>query len=120
MKNILIKILIICSVFSSVGMFNNNNPTYAITQSQQSLVDKLGNSKVYYTLNGKSFHLDRDCSRLSRSKNVYSDYLKNVISSYSDPCDVCVLGSVNSGNGQNNWNDLKVNMEKLNKYLKVA
>lgn len=64
--------------------------------------------------------MDRDCSRLSRSKNVYSDYLKNVISSYSDPCDVCVLGSVNSGNGQNNGNDLKVNMEELNKYLKIA
>ena len=120
MKNILIKILVICSLVSSVGMFNNNHPTYAITQSQQSLVDKFGNSKVYYTPTGKSFHLDRDCSRLSRSKNVYSDYLQNVISSHSDPCDVCVLGSVNSGNGQNNGNDLKVNMEELNKYLKIA
>ena len=49
MKNILIKILVICSLVSSVGMFNNNNPTYAITQSQQSLVDKFGNVKGYIT-----------------------------------------------------------------------
>ena len=27
---------------------------------------------------------------------------------------------MNSGNGQNNGNDLKVNMEELNKYLKIA
>lgn len=120
MKNILIKILVICSIVSSVGMFSNNNLTYAITEYQQSLVDKLGNPKVYYTPNGKSFHLGRDCARLSKSKNVYSDYLKNVISSYSDPCDVCVLESVNSGNEQNNGSSLRVNMGELNKYLKIT
>lgn len=46
---------------------------------------------VYYTPNGKSYHYDRNCPTLARSKTVLSDKLENVIKlGKSDPCDKCV------------------------------
>lgn len=49
------------------------------------------NSKiVYYTPNGKSYHYDRNCRTLSRSKTILQFTLSEAInSSHSDPCDVC-------------------------------
>lgn len=46
---------------------------------------------VYYTPNGKSYHYDRNCPTLARSKTILSDSLENVIKlGKSDPCDKCV------------------------------
>lgn len=46
---------------------------------------------VYYTPNGKSYHYDRNCPTLARSKIVLSGKLQDVIKKgKSDPCDKCV------------------------------
>lgn len=49
------------------------------------------NRIVYYTPNGKSYHFDRNCPTLKRSKVVLSGKLSDVIKmGKSDPCNVCV------------------------------
>ena len=49
------------------------------------------NRLVYYTDGGKSYHFDKDCSTLSRSKNILQGKLSDVIKlGKSDPCDKCV------------------------------
>lgn len=46
---------------------------------------------VYHTPSGKSYHYDRNCKALSRSKTILQFTLGEAINSkYSDPCDVCV------------------------------
>jgi competence protein ComEC len=46
---------------------------------------------VYYTPSGKSYHHDKNCRTLSRSKTILSGLLNDVISGgHADPCDVCV------------------------------
>ena len=46
---------------------------------------------VYYTPGGHSYHYDRNCSTLKRSKTVKSGKLKDVIKlGKSDPCNICV------------------------------
>ncbi|KPU43034.1 hydroxyacylglutathione hydrolase [Oxobacter pfennigii] len=54
--------------------------------------EQSGNSRiVYYTPGGKSYHYDKDCSTLSRSKDIREYYLQDVINlGKSDPCDRCV------------------------------
>lgn len=49
------------------------------------------NSKiVYYTPKGKSYHYDKNCRTLSRSKTILQFTLGEAISStHSDPCNVC-------------------------------
>ncbi|MBM7871578.1 competence protein ComEC [Clostridium pascui] len=45
---------------------------------------------VYHTPSGKSYHYDKNCRTLSRSKTILQFTLDEAInSSYSDPCDVC-------------------------------
>lgn len=49
------------------------------------------NRIVYYTPNGKSYHYNRNCPTLKRSKTVLSGKLGDVIRmGKSDPCNVCV------------------------------
>lgn len=57
----------------------------AATTSQKD-ADK--NRIVYWTKDGKSYHYDRNCKALKRSKNVLSGPLKDCPK--SDPCDFCV------------------------------
>jgi competence protein ComEC len=46
---------------------------------------------VYFTPSGKSYHYDRNCSTLSRSKVVLSGTIQDAINSgHADPCDKCV------------------------------
>jgi competence protein ComEC len=45
---------------------------------------------VYYTPGGKSYHYNKNCSTLSRSNNILSGKLSEVIKlGKSDPCDKC-------------------------------
>ena len=46
------------------------------------------NRIVYWTKDGKSYHYDRNCKMLKKSKNVYSGPLKDCPK--SDLCDFCV------------------------------
>lgn len=49
------------------------------------------NRIVYYTPNGKSYHYNRNCPTLKRSKTVLSGKLGDVIRmGKSDPCNICV------------------------------
>lgn len=136
MKKLLLKTLIAVTLFSftGVGCFFYSQYKTITVQAQQSIVDALGNPTVYYTTKGKSFHLSRSCSTLSRSKNVYSGQLKDVISSKSDPCNICVkyissttsstsnsnISNSNASIPQNNVVQLNVNKEELKKYLENA
>jgi hypothetical protein len=48
---------------------------------------------VYYVPNGKSYHLDRNCSTLARSEIIKSGSLEYVINlGKDDPCDICAGG----------------------------
>ncbi len=139
MRKFLLKSLIAVTIFSFLGfggVTSSSNFGTITVQAQQSIVSDLGNPTVYYTPKGKSFHLDRNCSKLSRSKTVYSGQLKNIISSKSDPCDFCVeytsattssntnnnlTTSVSNSNTQkNNVVKLNVNKEGLKEYLQNA
>ncbi|WP_290441632.1 ComEC/Rec2 family competence protein [Clostridium estertheticum] len=53
------------------------------------------NSKiVYYTPSGKSYHFDKNCSTLSRSKTILTGTLREVLSSsHNDHCNVCAEGN---------------------------
>lgn len=136
MKKFLLKTLIAVTLFSftGVGGFSGFEHKTIIVQAQQSIVNALGNPTVYYTPSGKSFHLSRNCSALSRSKTVYSGQLKDVISSKSDPCNICVkytssttssssssnVSNSNTSTQKNNVVQLNVNKEELKKYLENA
>ncbi|MGH4051156.1 MAG: ComEC/Rec2 family competence protein [Clostridium sp.] len=48
---------------------------------------------VYYTPSGKSYHYDKGCSTLARSKTILSGTLGEALtSSHNDPCNVCAGG----------------------------
>lgn len=51
-------------------------------------VSSSSNRTVYWTPNGKSYHSDKNCSTLSRSKTINEGLLSS--SPKSDPCDKCV------------------------------
>ena len=54
-----------------------------------------GNNKtVYYTPSGKSYHYDRNCSSLKRSKTILSGSQQKAISlGHADPCNICAGGN---------------------------
>lgn len=119
------KFLLSITLFSFIGFgtlcFNTNRNMLI---AEASIVEDLGNPTVYYTPKGGSFHLDRNCSRLSRSKTVNSGKLSSIISSKDNPCDFCVLGTYTSKNNvsskntsQNNKLKLNVNDKELRSYL---
>lgn len=66
-------------------------PNVATTAKSTAPTSTDNNSKiVYYTPKGKSYHYDRNCRTLSRSKTILQFTLGEAInSSHSDPCDVC-------------------------------
>jgi competence protein ComEC len=46
---------------------------------------------VYYTPSGKSYHYDKKCRTLARSKTILQGTLQQAINlKHADPCDVCV------------------------------
>jgi len=49
---------------------------------------------VYYTPKGKSYHFDKNCRILARSKTILSGTLGEALSSsHSDPCNICAGGN---------------------------
>ncbi|MBU3198510.1 MBL fold metallo-hydrolase [Clostridium estertheticum] len=49
---------------------------------------------VYYTPSGKSYHFDKNCRTLSRSKTILTGTLGEALSSsHNDPCNVCAGGN---------------------------
>lgn len=53
------------------------------------------NSKiVYYTPSGKSYHYDKNCRTLARSKTILTGTLGDALSSsHNDPCNICAGGN---------------------------
>lgn len=80
---------------SNSNIKENTNNTKPSTNSNNSKIESSKAStsdkkKVYYTPNGKSYHLTSQCRTLSRSKTILSGTLEEAISSgHADPCDVC-------------------------------
>jgi Predicted hydrolase (metallo-beta-lactamase superfamily) len=63
-------------------------PSPTVNSSSTNTVD---NRIVYYTAGGKSYHYNKGCPTLSRSKNILEGKLQDVINmGKSDPCDKCV------------------------------
>lgn len=113
MKRYLIKLLLACTLsFSAVIGFRGDTVVQSITESNQAVLNKFGDVKVYYAKTGDSFHLDSNCPRLSRS-TVLSGSLNEIINTHSDPCDFCAEKKVSSNGSQK----LQVNKENLRKYL---
>jgi len=52
------------------------------------------NKTVYYTPSGKSFHYDKNCSTLKRSKTILIGTQEKAISlGHADPCNICAGGN---------------------------
>lgn len=73
----------------SSGNTNSNSSSSSSSSSGTTTNEPAqGNRTVYWTSGGKSYHYDRNCKTLSRSKNV----LEGPVSACpkTDPCDICV------------------------------
>lgn len=66
-------------------------PTAPKTSTPKTTAPANNNARiVYHTPSGKSYHYDKNCKTLSRSKTILQFTLGEAInSSHSDPCDVC-------------------------------
>jgi competence protein ComEC len=52
------------------------------------------NKKVYFTPSGKSYHYDKNCSTLKRSKAILEGTQQEALSSgHADPCNICAGGN---------------------------
>ena len=67
-----------------------NNENNSEVNKETSNIEVSDENIVYFTEKGKSYHKTKDCTALSRSKNILSDTLENAINKgKSDPCDKC-------------------------------
>jgi DNA/RNA non-specific endonuclease len=67
---------------------SSNNPNSSSNESTNTPITSDNNSAtVYWTPNGKSYHTNRNCSTLSRSKTILEGTTSD--SGKTDPCDVC-------------------------------
>lgn len=67
---------------------NKNSGTSSSNTGTTTNEPAQGNKTVYWTPNGKSYHYDRNCRTLSRSKNVSEGLASSCPK--TDPCDICV------------------------------
>ena len=78
---------------SSTG--GSSSATHALSPKPNTVPISSNNSKiVYYTPSGKSYHYDKNCRTLARSKTILSGKLEQTLtSSHNDPCNVCAGGN---------------------------
>lgn len=75
-------------LYESAGTDSNSNTnTDTNINTNTNTNDKISSNLVYWTPNGKSYHITKSCSTLSRSKTILEGTLQE--SGKSDPCDVC-------------------------------
>lgn len=67
---------------------NKNSGTSSSNTGTTTNEPAQGNRTVYWTSGGKSYHYDRNCRTLSRSKNVSEGLASSCPK--TDPCDICV------------------------------
>lgn len=64
------------------------------TETKTSTSSNSNNKTVYFTPSGKSYHFDKNCSTLKRSKTILQGTLQEAISSgHADPCNICAGGN---------------------------
>jgi len=65
-----------------------------ISETKPNNSSNSNNKIVYFTPSGKSYHYDKNCSSLKRSKTILEGTQQNTISSgHSDPCNICAGGN---------------------------
>ncbi len=69
------------------GKSPNSENNSSMNNEEENKSDK--DTVVYWTPNGKSYHLNKKCSALSKSKVINSGVLKD--SPKTDPCDRCAI-----------------------------
>lgn len=86
--------------FAGIGSSASSNSASSSGSTKVKIVPaivpkSLNNSKiVYYTPSGKSYHFDKNCSTLRRSKTILTGTLGEALSSsHSDPCNICAGGN---------------------------
>jgi len=73
----------------------SSSTTNVLSSKQNTVPISSNNSKIiYYTPSGKSYHYDKNCRTLARSKTILSEKLGQALtSSHNDPCNVCAGGN---------------------------
>jgi len=79
-------IILIASAFLSMFIYNQIEEAL----DKPSEITTVSSNVVYYTPKGKSYHLDRNCPTLQRSKNILSAPINK--NPKDDACDVCAGG----------------------------
>ena len=80
------------SVTSKSNTLSKNVANKQITKTKIS--SNVNNKTVYFTPNGKSYHYDKDCSTLKRSKIILDGSQQEAISlGHADPCNICAGGN---------------------------
>ncbi|MBU3182227.1 ComEC/Rec2 family competence protein [Clostridium psychrophilum] len=80
------------TVVSKLNTSSKNVVNIPITKTKIS--SNVNIKKVYFTQKGKSYHYDKNCSTLKRSKTILEGSKQEAISSgHTDPCNICAGGN---------------------------
>jgi competence protein ComEC len=81
--------------YTGTGTSNkSSSSTSTQSNSQNTNTSTNSNKTVYFTPSGKSYHFDKNCSTLKRSKKILQGSLQEAINSgHKDPCNVCAGGN---------------------------
>lgn len=76
---------------SSASSSNQSSSTPAPAPTPVPVPSNNNSRIIFYTPSGKSYHYDKNCRTLARSKTILSQTLGEALNStHNDPCDVCV------------------------------
>ncbi len=96
MKQIIAVIASVAFLGSTAASIDYNPPTpesVAMAEAEAAAQDADFDGNVYWTRWGKSYHLDPDCSSLSRSTELITGTLEEAFEAKrNDPCDFCAGG----------------------------
>jgi competence protein ComEC len=77
--------------YASANSVSNAAPAPTFQPTPTPTSERSNDKIVYYVSSGKSYHYNKDCSTLKRSKTILECKLSDVINiGKSDPCDKCV------------------------------
>ncbi|MBW9150366.1 MBL fold metallo-hydrolase [Clostridium sp. CM028] len=73
---------------------SNNIVSKPTTETKTNTSSNENNKTVYFTPSGKSYHYDKNCSSLKRSKTILEGSQQKAVSlSHADPCNICAGGN---------------------------
>ncbi|MEL7596663.1 MAG: ComEC/Rec2 family competence protein [Clostridiaceae bacterium] len=81
--------------YNGTGTSNKSSSSTSTQSNRQNTNTSTNSNKtVYFTPSGKSYHFDKNCSTLKRSKKILQGSLQEAINSgHKDPCNVCAGGN---------------------------